>query len=526
VSEKVFYITTPIYYVNDVPHIGHAYSTIGADVRARFERLRGKEVFFLTGTDEHGQKIEKSSAEKGYASPQALADAVVVRFQELWKKLDISNDDFIRTTQERHKQGVKRFFETVYKNGYIEKKLYQGWYCVHEETFWTPSQLVDDNLCPQCQRPCQPSSEENYFFKQSVFKQALKEHIAKHPDFVEPLNRRNEILGSYLEAEDGVNDISITRANLSWGIPSPGDEKQVIYVWFDALLNYLTGAGYGWDDEKFNRIWPADLHLIGKDILRFHALLWPNMLMAAKIKLPAKVFGTGFIMQQGQKMSKSLGNVVDPMLWADQYGVDVLRYYLMREVPFGQDGTISEESILTRYDKELANDWGNLLSRTVSMIGKYNQGLIPADDLNSRAGDELCLSAGELWNVYSQAMVQMRYYQALESVMSLVRKANQYVDKQAPWKLAKDPSAKIQLNNCLYRLAETLRLAALCLQPFMPSKAAASLQQLGLEPKEIFSANSQAIGQGLESLCCFGILKPQIMVMKGEPLFPRKEKIT
>ena len=368
---KSFYVSTPIFYVNDVPHLGHAYATLGADVLARFMRGCGREVVFSTGTDEHGLKVEKASREKGFASPQALVDETAPRYNALWSKLAITHDRFIRTTDADHKAVATRFWRTVAANGFIEKRQYQGWYCVHEETFWPESQLRQPgNLCPDCGRPAELGTEENYFFKQTAFVERLRAHLASHPDFVAPALRRNEILGSYLNAENGVHDQSVSRSNFTWGIPVPGDPAQVIYVWFDALINYITMAGWGQDDERFAKVWPADVHIIGKDILRFHAVLWPAMLMAAGIELPKQVFGTGLIMNDGVKMSKSLGNAIDPHDWIDRYGADTVRYYLLREIPYGQDGSISESGIVVRYNAELANGLGNLLSRCAALCEK------------------------------------------------------------------------------------------------------------------------------------------------------------
>jgi methionyl-tRNA synthetase len=496
---------------------------------ARFKRACGVEVFFTTGTDEHGQKVEKAAQEKGLSGPKELADQVVKRYQELWVKLNISNDDFIRTTEERQHKAVTKFFQTVYDAGFIEKREYEGWYCVHEENFWPEPQLKQPgNLCPDCGRPAQHSSEMNFFFKQSEFKAVLKEYVLAHPDFIFPENRRNELLGSYLNAPDGVQDVSITRSNFKWGIPTPVDKDQVIYVWFDALINYLTVAGYGADEERFKRLWPADAHLIGKDILRQHALLWPSMLMAHKDKehpqgltLPRRVFGTGIILRDGVKMSKSLGNTVDPAEWADIYGVDVLRYYLLREVPFGQDGTVSLDSFKRRYESELANDLGNLCSRTLTMIEKYCSGKIPRTDLDEN--DELVKAGKAFAGKYFPRMENLVFHEAQEAVLELARLANRYVDGKAPWKLAKDPAKSGEVDRCLYNLAETLRLAAYALIPFMPVMAPKMLAQLGLEAEsKIRPKGTLASGNLLEALK-WGGLKPGTPTAKGLPLFPRAE---
>jgi methionyl-tRNA synthetase len=513
-SDQVFYITTALSYVNDVPHVGHAYECIAADVQARYRRACGQKVFFVTGTDEHGMKIEKAAKDKGYASPKALADEVVKAFQSLWAKLDISNDDFIRTTEPRHAKAVQKFFAAVDKAGYLEKRSYKGWYCVHEENFWPENQLIQPgNLCPDCKRPTQQNEEVNYFFKQSAFRQRILDRLKATPEVVEPASRRNELLGSYLEPEGGVQDLSITRATLKWGIPTPSDPDQVVYVWFDALIGYLTAAGYGTDEARFNEIWPASVHLIGKDILRFHAVLWPSMLMAAGIPLPQKVFGHGWVLNDGQKMSKSLGNAVNPVEWVDKHGPDVLRYYLLREGVFGNDVTISGEGFEKRYNTELANDLGNLLHRTLTMLEKYFGGRVPEAG-GGQGKDALVLAGQAAWKKYSSAMESMAYGQALEDVFGLVRQANQYVDEQAPWKLAKDPAKKEQLATCLYNLAETLRLAALGLKAFMPSTAPRILAQLGLTDS----------GEPLEKAMAWGGLKAGTQVSKGQPLFPKEEE--
>jgi methionyl-tRNA synthetase len=519
-KDKVFYITTPLYYVNDVPHVGHAYATVGADVLARYQRAKGREVFFLTGTDEHGQKVEKAAQEKGYAGPQALADDVVIHFKEAWSVLNISYDRFIRTTDKDHKETAAKFWKTVQDNGYIEKRMYEGWYCIYEENFWPESQLVEPgHLCPDCKRPTTLTKEENFFFKQTSFVEAMRGHIASHPEFVAPELRRNEILGSYLNLEGGVHDQSISRSNFRWGIPVPGDDKQVIYVWFDALINYITAAGWGSDPERFKTLWPADVHIIGKDILRFHAVLWPAMLLAAGLELPKKIFGTGMILNEGKKMSKSLGNGVDPLDWARRFGVDVLRYYLLREVPFGSDGSISEEGIQKRYNTELANDLGNLLNRTLTMLDKYCDGCAPEP-----VKDAMGIRVAAFWSRFSGAMDGLAFHHALDEIFSLVREANRHIDEQAPWKLAKDPSKKEQLQACLYNLLEAIRVCGFALTCFMPSTASKLLEQLGL-PEAVDNTGALK-GMNLDAACSFGGFKAGHKTAKGEPLFPRAEAAT
>jgi methionyl-tRNA synthetase len=370
---KSYYVTTPIYYVNDVPHIGHAYTTIAADVMARFKRWTKNEVFFLTGTDEHGQKVEKAAKEKG-RTPKALADEMVKRFQELWKRLDITNDHFVRTTDDYHAKVVQKFFARLLESGDIYLGEYEGWYCTPCETYWLEDELRDENTCPDCGRPTERLKEPSYFFRLSKYQEPLLKFYKENPDFVRPQTRMNEIV-SFVSG--GLNDISISRTNFSWGIPVPGDPKHVIYVWFDALFNYLSGLGYGWKDERYHKFWPADVHFIGKDILRFHAVFWPAFLMAAGVPLPKRVFAHGWWTVEGRKMSKSLRNVVDPHLLIDLYGGDALRYFLLREVSFGFDGDFSHRAMAHRVNGDLANDLGNLFYRSLSMEIKYFKGDIP-----------------------------------------------------------------------------------------------------------------------------------------------------
>jgi methionyl-tRNA synthetase len=512
-GKEVFYITTPLYYVNDAPHVGTAYSTIGADVMARYVRACGREVFFLTGTDEHGLKVEKAAKEKGFDSPKALADAMAERFKDAWKVLDISYDRFIRTTDADHARAVEKFWKAVDAAGLLEKRSYEGWYCVHEETFWPETQLVQPgNLCPDCQRETSKASEENWFFKQTTFVSQLKAHLEAHPDFVQPEIRRNEILGSYLNSADGVLDQSISRSNFKWGLPVPGDAKQVIYVWFDALINYITAAGYESDAARFEKVWPADVHVIGKDILRFHAVLWPSMLMAVGLKPPKKVFGTGFILNEGKKMSKSLGNTIDPVDWARRFGVDVFRYYLLREVPFGSDGSVSEAGIQGRYNNELADVLGNLLSRSLAMYGKT-----PLAALTNHQ-DPLMLTGQQLWRDYSKAMDQLDFHGALEQIFQLARTANEYIQKAEPWKLAKSekPEDRRLLAHELYCLLESLRLIGHGLRPFMPETAEKLLFQLGQDKGLWQSLN-------LEKLMCFQEGTDFSRALKGDSLFPKPE---
>jgi methionyl-tRNA synthetase len=523
---KKFYITTPLYYVNDSPHVGHAYSTIGADVLARFMRARGREVVLQTGTDEHGQKIAKAAAEKGYAGPKQLCDEVAPRFEALWKVLDITHDRFYRTTAPAHYAAAQEFFRRVQANGFLEKRSYEGWYSVSDETFWLESQLVQPgNLAPDSGHPCVKMKEENWFFLLSKMQARLKAHLAARPGFVQPELRRNEVLGSYLNAEGGVQDISVTRSGVKWGIPVPGDEGQVLYVWFDALINYLAGAG--WPGES-GAEWPADVHIIGKDILRFHAVLWPGMLLAAgfsEAELPRQVFGTGFIVNDGKKMSKSLGNQIDPIEWADRYGAEVLRYYLLREVPFGLDGSISEPGIEGRYNAELANGLGNLISRSSALCEKNGVVFGPWAGPSLPSDAELLAAAAALKAAYLPAMEALAFHDALEAVNALIRAANKYVDESAPWTLAKDktPEGQAKLAHALYAVAEAARLCLCALAPFMPRTADKGLAALGYAPGAVFGPRTENAGPALDALLEWGVLPAGLSLKKGEGLFPRRE---
>jgi len=506
-EKKTFYVTTPIYYVNDVPHIGHAYTTIAADFLARFARMKGLDTFFLTGTDEHGQKVEKAAAASNQ-SPQEFVDRVGGHYLALWEKLGISNDGFIRTTEERHKMAATALWKTVAEKGDIYLGEYEDWYCTPCESFWTEKQLVDMK-CPDCGRAVEKLKEQSYFFALSKYGQPLLDHIEKNPGFIKPDYRRNEVV-NFLK--DGLRDLSVSRTSFSWGIPVPGDEKHVMYVWFDALTNYLTAAGYPSDAERRERYWPADLHIMGKDILRFHAIYWPAFLMSAGLPLPSRVFAHGWWTVDGQKMSKSKGNVVDPGEIAGKYGVDAFRYFLLREVPFGADGDFSEKALVGRMNADLANDIGNLLSRSVTMIEKYREGVVPSfapsaerEELEGRVK----FLFRELPGQFEKAVDDLNFHEALSKVWAVVKELNAYVDKTAPWK-EKDDST---LSTVLATLAEGLRILAVYAYPVMPDSGQKIWASLGLDGK---------IGEaGFDEAVLWGSTLAGVKTRKMPPLFPR-----
>ena len=516
-ERSTFYITTPIYYVNDVPHIGHAYTTIAADVLARYWRLRGRDVFFLTGLDEHGQKVQQAAAKAGI-DPQAHCDKLAPQFQDLWKRLNISNDAFIRTTDAPHKSIVQRYLQQLFDANLIYKADYTGWYCTFDERFWTEKDVAD-GMCPDCKRPIEKLSEHNYFFKMGQYQERLQRHILEHPNFIRPESRRNEVLGFLTTQKLGDLSISRPKSRLSWGIELPFDKDYVTYVWFDALVNYVSALEYLPREKPIgNRFWPAAVHLVGKDILTTHAVYWSTMLMALNLPLPETIFAHGWWTVDGEKMSKSRGNVVDPNKMVDEFGADAFRYFLLREVPFGQDGDFSHRGMVARINSELADGLGNLLSRSLTMIERFSGGIVPAHDSAADTPLEATLMqrTGELLSEASDHIEHLRFGRALESIGEIIQSCDQYIDKTAPWTLAKKPEQRPYLNNCFYHIAYTLGALIQPLYPFMPYTIANLAQQLGLEPRD----------KGASLTWKDPYLLPGTKIQKSAALFPRIEIAT
>ena len=504
--KKPYYITTPIYYPSTNLHIGNTYTTVAADAIARFKRLTGHEVMFLTGTDEHGQKIERIANEKGI-TPKEHVDEIVAGIKDLWKMMNISYDKFIRTTDDYHVKAVQEIFKKLYDQGDIYKDSYEGLYCTPCESFWTETQLVNGN-CPDCGRPVEKAKEEAYFFKMSKYADRLIQYIEEHPDFIQPESRKNEMLNNFLRP--GLQDLCVSRTSFTWGIPVSFDEKHVIYVWIDALSNYITALGYGQEDQElYKKFWPADVHLIGKDILRFHTIYWPIMLMALGLELPKQVFGHGWLLVDGGKMSKSKGNVVDPVVLVNMFGADAVRYYLLREIPFGSDGLFNNEIFIKKVNTDLANDLGNLLSRTIAMVYKYFDGVIQAPTCKEAIDDELINLALSTPGKVEASIDALKIPEALESIWTLISRANKYIDETTPWILAKDEEKKERLGTVLYNLLETLRFVSVMISPFLTETSVKIYAQLNTKVTT------------WESLKEFNGTVAGDKVVKGDVIFPR-----
>lgn len=508
-AKEKFYITTPIYYPSDKLHIGHSYCTVATDTMARYKRLRGYDVMFLTGTDEHGQKIERIANGQGM-TPKEYTDKIVKSIKELWSTLCISYDKFIRTTDDYHVKTVQKIFKQLYDQGDIYKSSYEGWYCTPCESFFTEHQLVDGK-CPDCGRDVELLKEESYFFRLSKYQDRIIKYMEENPEFLQPNTRQNEMINNFLKP--GLEDLAVSRTSFKWGVPVEFDPGHIVYVWVDALSNYITALGYGTEDDSlFKKFWPADVHVVGKEIVRFHAIIWPAMLMALNLPLPKQIFGHGWLVINGGKMSKSVGNVVDPNVLVDKYGVDAIRYFLLREIAFGQDGNFNNEALIQRINSDLANDLGNLVSRTVGMIDKYFGGTLPADRTATPFDEDLKAVALATTEKVENAMEKMFFSDALVEIWNLVRRTNKYIDETQPWILCKDEAKKAELANALYNVAESIRIVSILIQPFMPNTPAKIWAQYNI---------TEGDATAWDSTKTWGVLPTELKVQKGETLFPR-----